>query len=335
MNALPEGSSLFVTGNERSGFSGIATARSVIQQEMEGLRQLLGALDDSFEEAVRILIATRGRVIVSGMGKSGHIARKVAATLSATGTPSFFVHPAEASHGDLGMLKASDTLLVFSNSGKTRELTPIFAHAAALSIPIITIASRGDTPLTRGSTINLLLPPVAEACLVKIAPTTSTTMMLALGDALAVAAMELRGVSRTDVMQWHPGGDIGWRMLPVDHLLRAEIPLPLVREDTRMRDVVLEMTSAGKGVAGVVDDAGHLIGIITDGDVRRSFDHVMIATAREVMNREPITIPSGTSIEDAHGLLGAAKITVMFVMDAADPRKPIGLVHIHDLAAGG
>ncbi|AUW58710.1 KpsF/GutQ family sugar-phosphate isomerase [Sphingobium sp. SCG-1] len=312
--------------------SSIESGRRVIEQEAVGLSALSAVIDEKFAAAVRIITATTGRVIVTGIGKSGHIARKIAATLAATGSSAFFVHPAEAAHGDLGMVMPTDSLLVLSNSGATVELRAIIAHARQTSIPIISIASKSDSPIARQSTVALCLPRVGEACPVKIAPTTSTTMMLALGDALAIAAMEMRGTSRKELMRLHPGGNIGWKLLPVDSLLREDEALPLVRPGTGMRDVVLEMTSTGKGAAGVVDDDGNLVGIITDGDLRRSFDQMLIATAGDVMTRNPITVPSGTAIEDALTLLSEAAITVVFVMSAHNPRQPIGLLHIHNMA---
>ncbi|MES1985756.1 MAG: KpsF/GutQ family sugar-phosphate isomerase [Pseudomonadota bacterium] len=318
--------------NIATRISSIESGRRVIEQEASGLNALSAALDENFSAAVRIVAATAGRVIVTGIGKSGHIARKIAATLASTGTPAFFVHPAEASHGDLGMLKSVDSLVVLSNSGATVELRAIVGHARQIGIPIVAMASKADSPIVRQSTVAICLPRMAEACPVKIAPTTSTTMMLALGDALAIAVMEMRGTSRTDLMRLHPGGNIGWKLMPVDTLLRSEDPIPLVRPTTGMRDVVLEMTSTGKGAAGVVDDDGNLIGIITDGDLRRSFDQMLIATAGDVMTRNPITVPSGTPIEDALTLLSEAAITVVFVMSSENPRQPLGLLHIHSMA---
>jgi len=306
---------------------------AVIRQEAEGLLQLADQLDDDFGHAVSLIVNTQGRVIVSGMGKSGHVSRKIAATLSATGSPAFFVHPAEASHGDLGLLKPTDTMLILSNSGATSELRPLIAYAKNLRTPIIGVASDADSLLMREADFRITLPKIAEACPELIAPTTSTTMMLAVGDALAIAAMRERGISRTELMQWHPGGSIGWRLLPVDSMLRKTGTLPLVTPSTGMRDVVLEMTSTGKGVAGVVDKEGNLIGIITDGDLRRSFDKMLIATAGEIMTASPKTVKSGTRIEDALTLMSEAKITVVFVMRADDPNKPAGVLHIHDIAS--
>ena len=310
----------------------IASGRAVIRQEATALFELADELNDGFDTAVRLLLDTERRVVVTGMGKSGHIGRKISATLAATGTPSFFVHPAEAAHGDLGMLVRGDSLIALSNSGNTPELRSIVAHARNLGIPVISIVSRADSPLARGSNVVLTLPTAEEACPARIAPTTSTTMMLAMGDALAIAAMRIRGITRDDLAMLHPGGSIGKRLTPVEQLLRPTDPLPLVSPDSRMRDVILEMTSIGKGVAGVIDEFGHLMGIITDGDLRRGFERIMIAKASDLMTRTPVTIPGGSTVEDAYVLLNQTKIMAAFVMDGDDPRRPVGLIHLHDLA---
>lgn len=308
--------------------------RSVVQREAEALIELSGSLGEDFDRAVDALMKTQGRVIVTGIGKSGHVGRKLAATLSSTGTPSFFVHAAEASHGDLGMIKSEDTLFILSNSGKSNELQALINHARRFEVTIIGVASKAESPLMRQADIRLLLPSVPEACPERIAPTTSTTMMLALGDALAVAAMEARGFSLESFIRLHPGGAIGQGFLPVRSVLRRENELPLVTPSTAMRDVVLEMTSAGKGAAGVVDEDGNLVGIITDGDLRRSFDRILIANAGDVMTHNPLTIECDTLVQDAVALMQQAKITVVFVMDREQPRRPIGLVNIHDLGFG-
>lgn len=311
----------------------LEAGRDVIDQEAKALRSLYHALDDSFVDAVWLILKTRQRVIVTGVGKSGHVGRKVAATLASTGTPAFFLHAGEASHGDLGMLGPQDTLVVLSNSGFTREIRPLLSHARRLGVPVIGIASDCNSPLGRQADILLELPRTEEACPARIAPTTSTTMMLALSDALAIAVMRQRGIARDDLARLHPGGEIGYRLSPVDDILDGNAALPLVRMDAPLRDVVLEMTSVGKGVAGVVDQLGHLVGVITDGDLRRSIDQVLIAKAADVMTRTPITAPSGTSIEDVRALMVDSKITVIFVTDRENTRRPIGVVHIHDLAA--
>lgn len=305
---------------------------SVVRQEAQGLVDLASSLDANFANAVDCIVATSGRIIVAGMGKSGLICRKIAATLSATGSAAFFLHPAEASHGDLGSLKIGDTLLVLSNSGATPELRPMVAYARHAGVPIIAVASEARSELMLQADIAILLPKVPEACPERIAPTTSTTMMLALGDALAIAAMRIRGTSREELIRWHPGGNIGWQALEVGQLIRRTDALPLVKGGAGMRDVVIEMTSIGKGVAGVVDDDGALIGVITDGDLRRSFDRMLVARAEEVMTRDPKTVSGDVTVEQARELMIGSRITVVFVMDKDNPRKPMGLIHIHDLA---
>ncbi len=310
----------------------LGAGRDVIEREARALRNLHDSLDDHFIEAVRLILRTPERVIVAGIGKSGHIGRKAAATLASTGTPAFFLHAAEAAHGDLGMIGPHDTLLILSNSGSSPEIRPLLLHAKHLGTPVIGIASRRDSPLGQLADILITLPIEEEACPEGIAPTTSTTMMLALADALAVTVMRERGVARHDIARLHPGGNIGYRLASVDDLIDRTTPLPLVRENAPLRDVVLEMTSVGKGVAGVVDADGMLVGIITDGDLRRGIDQVLIARAEDVMTRAPITVASGTTVEDVHSLMIHAKITVVFVMDILTPRRPIGIVHIHDLA---
>lgn len=321
---------LSMTAEARSSVldAGIA----VIQQETRGLSQLAQSLDERFADAVRLITETTGRVVVAGMGKSGHICRKIAATLSATGSPSFFLHPAEASHGDLGALQQGDTLLMLSNSGSTPELRALVNYALERGMPMIAIASAPRSWLIQAADVGLILPKVAEACPERIAPTTSSTMMLAMGDALAVAAMRSRGVSRDDLVGWHPGGNIGRDAMPVSAVLRQGDPLPLVAAHAGMRDVVIEMTSVGKGVAGVVDGQGDLVGIITDGDLRRAFDRMLTANATEIMTPAPKTVCARTTVAEARKLMTDARITVMFVMDPDWPTRPAAVLHIHDLA---
>jgi arabinose-5-phosphate isomerase len=300
-------------------------------QEAEALRLLADALDQSFDAAVDCILSTQGRVIVSGVGKSGHVGRKIAATLAATGTVSFFLHASEAAHGDLGMIMPGDALLILSNSGYSRELRPLLGYARRMQIPVIGVVSKLESPLARNADVILALPPAPEACPARIAPTTSTTMMLALGDALAIAVMRRRGVTRNDLAMWHPGGEIGSRLAPIEAIIDPHDPMPLVRADSPMRDVVFEMTSGGKGVAGIVDDHGALIGIITDGDLRRAFSQVLTARARDVMTPNPVTVPCGTPVEEVLALMNAHKITVLFVTDDEIPTRPVGIAHIHDL----
>lgn len=305
--------------------------RAAILQEAQGLAALATALDRHFVEAVDAILKVERRVIVTGIGKSGHVGRKIAATFAATGTASFFLHASEAAHGDLGMVTTGDLLLVLSNSGFSPELRPLLAYARRNGVPVIGIVSKPHSPLGRASDIMLQLPDAPEACPVRIAPTTSTTMMLGLGDALALAVMQRRGLTRTDIAQWHPGGEIGSRIAPIDEIVACGEPLPLVRWDAPMRDIVFEMTSGGKGVAGVIGEDGRLIGVITDGDLRRAFDQVLTARAVDIMTPDPITVPSGTPVEEVLTLMNNAKITVLFVTEVDDPARPIAIAHIHDL----
>lgn len=309
----------------------VDAGRSAIIQEARGLMELAATIDAPFVDAVDAILATERRVVVTGIGKSGHIGRKIAATFAATGTASFFLHASEAAHGDLGMVTHGDLLLMLSNSGYSRELRPLLAYAKRQGIAVVAIVSKLDSPLARAADIVLQLPAAAEACPVRIAPTTSTTMMLGLGDALALAVMQRKGLTRTDIAQWHPGGEIGSRLAAIDEVVDLNDPLPLVRWDAPMREVVFEMTSGGKGVAGVIGDDGALVGIITDGDLRRAFDQVLTARAVDIMTRSPITVPSGTPVEEVLTLMNNAKITVLFITEAGNPARPLAIAHIHDL----
>ncbi len=309
--------------------------REVLRAEADALAQLEAALDDSFSAAVSLLEATKGRIVVTGMGKSGHMARKIAATLSATGSPAIFIHPAEAAHGDLGMVQTGDTLIVLSNSGATPELTPVMAHCRNLRIRIIGVASRIDSPVMQASDVRLLLPPVREACPANVAPTTSTVMMLALGDALAMALMDVRGIARDSIKRLHPGGAIGLRLTAVKDMMHGGASLPVVRPETPMRDVIMTMTSMGFGAAGVVDYHGRLVGVITDGDLRRHVGDLGDGTAADVMTTNPKTVPPDTLAEDALMVMNDNKITTVFVMEEDRPDFPAGIVHIHDFVRYG
>ncbi|NBR91792.1 MAG: KpsF/GutQ family sugar-phosphate isomerase, partial [Rhodobacteraceae bacterium] len=244
----------------------LAVARRVIQTEAEALGLLAQSLDASFARAVELMLSAKGRIIISGMGKSGHIGRKIAATLASTGTPAQFVHPAEASHGDLGMISESDVVLMLSNSGETPELADIIAYTRRFGIPLIGVASRPESTLLKASDVALVLPRAPEACGTGIVPTTSTTMTLALGDALAVALMEHRRFTPEDFREFHPGGKLGAQLSRVSDLMHTGDALPLVAEGTPMGDALLTISQKGFGVVGVTDDAGRLAGIVTDGD---------------------------------------------------------------------
>ncbi len=310
----------------------LTTARRVIAREAEALAMLATTLDNNFARAAELILQSNGRVIVSGMGKSGHIARKIAATFASTGTPAQFVHPAEASHGDLGMVMRGDVLLVLSNSGETPELADIVAHSRRFAIPLIGVAGKEGSTLLRQSDVPLLLPPAPEACETGIVPTTSTTMTLALGDALAVALMEHRAFTPDHFRLFHPGGKLGARLLTVRDLMHTD--LPMVTPQTPMSEVLLTITKSGFGVVGVQGDDGYLAGIVTDGDLRRHMDGLLGLTAGQVMTASPRTIGTDALAEKALGMMNDRKITCLFVT-AADGNTPVGILHIHDLLRAG
>lgn len=312
----------------------LETARRVIAAEAEGLAQLSDGLDGAFGAAVETILGAKGRVIVSGMGKSGHIARKMAATFASTGTPAHFVHPAEASHGDLGMMAAGDVVLVLSNSGETPELADLVAYTRRFRIPLIGVASNPDSTLLKQSDVALVLPKAPEACGTGIVPTTSTTMTLALGDALAVALMEHRKFSPENFRDFHPGGKLGARLSKVGDLMHRGAELPLIAEDAAMGDALLEISQKGFGVVGVTLD-GALRGIITDGDLRRHMQGLLDLRAGDVMTRSPMTITPDALAEEAVAIMNARKITCLFVVPEARPSRPEGLLHIHDCLRAG
>lgn len=309
------------------------TGARVIAREAEALGLLAASLGADFDAAVRLILAAEGRVIVSGMGKSGHVGRKIAATLASTGTPAQFVHPAEASHGDLGMVMRGDVALVLSNSGETPELADIVAHTRRFGIPLIGVAGRAGSTLLRQSDVALLLPAAPEACETGIVPTTSTTMTLALGDALAVALMEHRRFTPDQFRLFHPGGKLGARLMRVADLMHCD--LPLVDQEAPMADALLAMTQKGFGVVGVTDAAGALAGIITDGDLRRHMAGLLELRARQVMTPDPRTIGPGALAERAVAVMNAAKITSLFVVDPEGSRAAVGILHIHDCLRAG
>jgi arabinose-5-phosphate isomerase len=311
----------------------LATGARVMRTEGEALLLFAGSLSESFVRAVEVMYAVKGRVILSGMGKSGHIAAKITATLASTGTPAQFVHPAEASHGDLGMITPDDVVVVLSNSGETSELSDIIHHTRRFQIPLIGVASRPDSTLLKAADIALVLPNAPEACAIGMAPTTSTTMTLALGDALAVAIMEKRGFRPSDFKTFHPGGKLGAQLLPVSGLMHTGDALPLVAEQTPMGDALLVMTARSFGVVGVTDVNGRLSGIITDGDLRRNMSGLMDKTAKQVMHAGPRTIRPDALAAEALGIMNDRKITCLFAVD--DHGKPVGLIHIHDCLRAG
>jgi len=320
----------------------ITAARRVLDYAGEALAALSAGLDESFTRAVDILMAVEGRVVVSGMGKSGHVGQKIAATLSSTGTPAQFVHPAEASHGDLGALTRKDALLMLSNSGETAELSSLITFAKRFGIPLIGIASNAKSALLSAADVALVLPKAREACPIGLAPTTSTTITLALGDALAVALMERRGFSADQYRELHPAGALGRSLVRVSDIMHPRDELPLVAPDVKLRDVLITMTSnrhGFAGVAGIVDPKGALVGIITDGDLRRHMSPELLdRTAAEVMTANPKTIAPGLLAAEAVALMNntAPKVTSLFVVDrVGGAARPIGFLTIHDCLRAG
>ncbi|WP_095206413.1 SIS domain-containing protein [Granulibacter bethesdensis] len=327
--------------------AGLVVARDVLLTEADALKVLADALDEQFLHAVAMIAASAGRVVVSGIGKSGHVGRKIAATLSSTGTPALFVHPAEASHGDLGMIVNGDIVLALSNSGETSELADLVAHTRRFGLPLIGVTGRSGSALARAADIVLLLPPVAEACPMGLAPTTSTTLQMALGDALAVALLKRRGFTARDFGAFHPGGRLGAQLRTVGDIMRSGDDMPLVPPDMRMDEAVLLISSKSLGCVGVVDQEGRLIGIVTDGDLRRHMaPDLWQRPVADIMTRDPRTIaPSVLAAEALHAMTGpnrngppnssqtARPINALFVVDAT--HTPIGVIHIHDLLRAG
>jgi arabinose-5-phosphate isomerase len=321
----------------------LVAARRVLTVASEALNSLASALDGAFSAAVSTILAAQenqkgGRVIVSGMGKSGHIARKIAATLSSTGTPAYFVHPAEASHGDMGAITADDVLLLLSKGGETAELSDILTYAKRFRVPVIAIASNGDSTLAKAADVALLLPAAPEACSIGMAPTTSTTMMLSLGDALAVALMERKGFGADQYRDFHPGGSLGRALIRVSDLMHQGAEIPLAHPGTAMRDVLLAMASGRLGCVGIVDDSGALAGIVTDGDIRRhaladASGGIENRTAAEVMTRHPKVTAPGELAASALALMTEKKITQLFVV--GENGTPCGVIHIHDCLRAG
>src|SRR6188768_4051254 len=285
MSSVPKPKAVASVAREEAD---LLAARRVLKFASDALGALSDQLGCSFSDAVDILFGVRGRVVVSGMGKSGHVGRKIAATLSSTGTPAQFVHPGEASHGDLGALTRADALLMLSYSGGTAELSDLITYAKRFGIPLVGVAANADSALITASDVALVLPKAQEACPMGLAPTTSTTMMLALGDALAVALMERKGFSADQYRDLHPGGSLGRALIRVSDLMHSGADMPLARETTGMRDVLLTMVSGRVGCAGIVDGAGALIGIVTDGDIRR---HALDdASAGGIENRKVVDV---------------------------------------------
>jgi arabinose-5-phosphate isomerase len=311
-----------------------ASAKRTLVIESEGMQQLIASLDGPLGEAMTSAVDrirnAKGRVILTGMGKSGHIARKIAATMASTGTPASFVHPAEASHGDLGMITADDVIIMISNSGETPELRDILTYSRRFAVTLIAMTSKAQSTIAKEADIVLTLPRAREACPNGLAPTTSTLLQLALGDALAMALLEDKGFSAHDFKRYHPGGKLGAQLKHVRDIMHPRSELPLGPESTPMSEALILMTSRSYGCFGVIDDAGVLVGIVTDGDLRRNIkEDLLNLTVGSVMTRQPKSIDPGALVSEALEQLNSAKITSLFVID--EDHKPLGLIHIHDL----
>lgn len=313
--------------------SDLASARRVLALEAAGLEALARRLDSAFVAALDIIGRMTGRLIVTGMGKSGHVARKIAATFASTGTPAIFVHPAEASHGDLGMITSTDVVMALSNSGETSELADLVTYAKRFEIPLIAVCGRPGSALAEAADAALLLPDSDEACPMGLAPTTSTTVMLALGDALAVAMLERKGFSPDDFHLLHPGGKLGRRLLKVADIMHAGEELPVIGSDAAMADALIAMTAKGFGCIGVLDGGLGLAGIITDGDLRRHMSPDLPGRpVAEVMTTNPTTIRPDALASEALRIMNARSITNLFVVDGG---RPVGVLHVHDCLRAG
>ena len=313
------------------------SARRTIAMERDAVDSLLNRLEGDFDRACATLIQCPGRIVVTGMGKSGHIGRKIAATLASTGSPAFFVHPGEASHGDMGMITAQDVVIALSNSGNTAEVVTLLPLIKRLGIPLISITGNPDSTLARAAVANLNTGVEQEACPLNLAPTSSTTTALVMGDALAIALLEARGFSAEDFAFSHPGGSLGRRLLLlVDDIMHSGEQMPLVTPQTPLRDALLEMTHKGLGMTGVTDVAGKLIGIFTDGDLRRTLDQdidIRNAHIEQVMTRGCKTIGQGMLAAEALKIMEDSKISGLFVID--DQGLPVGALNMHDLLRAG
>ena len=313
-------------------FDAIAVGRRVLQTEAEALGALAASLGRPFTFAVETLARADGKIVCTGVGKSGHVGRKIAATLASTGAPALFVHATEASHGDLGMIGPGDVILALSKSGETRELSDVVAYAKRFAVPMIAVTAAANSALGRAADIALIIPDAPEATDNVNAPTTSTTLQLALGDALAVALLERRGFTAQDFRTFHPGGRLGAALKSVADLMHGEDELPLVEREAPMQSALIVMTERRFGVVGVVDANGTLAGVITDGDLRRHMEGLMGHVAGEVMTEGPKTAAPGMLAAEALKIMNDSRITVLFVVE---DRRPVGIVHIHDLLRAG
>jgi len=313
--------------------SDLVTARRVLKTEADALDALAASLDGPFTAALDLIQNAQGRVVVTGMGKSGHIGNKIAATLASTGQPAFFVHPGEASHGDLGMVQTDDVVIALSNSGETAELSDFIAYTRRLRIGLIGLTGRAGSTLADSADVALVIPDSPEACSIGLAPTTSTTVMLALGDALAVCLLERKGFTAQDFHSFHPGGKLGQRLLKISDLMHAGEQVPLIGMDMPMSDALIVMTQKSFGLVGVIDGDGVLVGVITDGDLRRHMSKDLInQSAAQVMTKGCITVQPSQIASEALAIMNEHKITALFCVEAD---HPVGILHIHDCLRAG
>jgi arabinose-5-phosphate isomerase len=321
-----------VSGNDHTDV--LEFGRSVLHDEARALDALADSLGADFAWAVELILGANGKLIVGGLGKSGHIARKIAATFASTGTTATFMHLAEAIHGDLGVAAEGDVSILISLSGKTAELEPVIDHFQAVGIPVIAITGNPNSPLAQAASAPLILPHWPEVGPESVAPTTSTTMSLALGDALAMTVMRQKGFTRTDFGRLHPGGTLGARLKPVRRIMHSGDEVPLTSSDSSMHDAVVEISQKRLGIVGVTDGKGHLVGVITDGDLRRHIEEGLDHKASEFMNPHPKMIGPDALVADAIELFDEFKITSLFVVeDERGGKKPVGVLHIHDCPA--
>lgn len=310
---------------------------AVIETEAQAVFELTQRIDSRFEKACELLLACKGRIVVTGMGKSGHIANKIAATLSSTGSPSFFMHPGEASHGDLGMITRQDTVIAISHSGNTLELVTLLPLLKRLEVPLITLTGNSESTLANAADVNLDVSIKQEACPLGLAPTTSTTVALVMGDALAIALLQARGFSEEDFALSHPGGSLGKRLLlRIDDLCHQGVQLPLVHENATVSEALIEVTDKKLGMTCVIDHKGYLVGVYTDGDVRRTLTRqydINTTPIKEVMTSNACTIPKGMLAAEALAIMQKHSITSLIVID--EEKRPEAVLHLHDLLKAG
>ena len=307
----------------------LITGKSVIDTEIKSLVLMRKKMSGSFDRAIKLLYQTKGKIVVSGIGKSGHIASKISSTLSSIGSPSFYLHPSEANHGDLGMITKGDTVILISNSGETQELSTIIIHCKKLKVPIVSITSELDSTLARKSEVVLSIPSGVEACPLELAPTSSTTCTLVLGDAIAVTLLKKRNFTSKDFLELHPGGKLGKMLQKVSDVMKRKEEIPLVDQDQNMSEAILVMTSKGQGCVGVTSNKGILKGIITDGDLRRNMSKDLLSKkVTDIMTVKPKTLKPETSVTEAINLMNSQSITNYFI---TKNKYPVGIIHLHDI----